>query len=109
MAESFKFCCCVPVDSIHIIAGKNGDNLEKMSDEIQTLVTLQSCEDAQSGSNERIIRLGLGTSPYHNLRRLQSSVSTSENLIQMTTTKPAVIAKRREEKREEKRREDKRR
>jgi len=58
-------------------------------------VTLQSCEDAQSGSNERIIRL---PNPYHNLRLLQSSVSTSENLIQMTIVKPAVIANRREEK-----------
>jgi len=57
MAESFKFCCCVPVDSIHIIAGKNGDNLEKMSYESQTLVTLQSSEDVQSASNERIITI----------------------------------------------------
>ena len=87
------------MDSINIIAGKNGDNLEKMSDEIQTLVTLQSCEDAQSGSNERIIRLGLGTSPYHNLRRLQSSVSTSENLPNDKSKASHCEEKRREEKR----------
>ena len=45
LAKSFKFCFGIPVDSIHIIAGKIGENLEKMSDEPQTLVTLQSCED----------------------------------------------------------------
>ena len=56
-SKMVKFCCCVPLDSIHIIAGTNGDILEKMSFESQTLMTLQSSEDAQSGSNERIITI----------------------------------------------------
>ena len=58
-------------------------------------------EIANSNTSQRVrVRLSRGY-PNPNLRLLQSSVSTSvrpvsENLIQMTIVKPAVIAKRRE-------------
>jgi transcription antitermination factor NusA-like protein len=57
MTKSIKFCFSIPVDSVHIIAGNNGENLKKISEETQTLVTVQSSEDAMSGSNERIITI----------------------------------------------------
>jgi len=57
MSKSIKFCFSIPVDSVNIIAGNNGENLKKMSEETKTLVTLQSAEDAQSGSSLRIITI----------------------------------------------------
>jgi hypothetical protein len=55
MANPIKVCLCISGDCISIIAGENGLTLKKYSEDSQCLISVQSAEDTQSGSNERIL------------------------------------------------------
>jgi len=50
-----KVCFCVPADATQLIAGRSFENLKRISEKSQTSINIQSSNDVQAGSNQRLV------------------------------------------------------